>query len=41
VYTLKGDRKEIDGYAGQTVRVTGNISGDTVTVKSISPASSK
>ncbi|MGI9075441.1 MAG: hypothetical protein ACR2JB_29895 [Bryobacteraceae bacterium] len=40
VYTLKGYAKEIDKYAGQSVTVTGNVSGDTVTVKSISPAKS-
>src|SRR5947209_12305457 len=40
VYTLKGDAKEIDKYAGQNVTVTGSVSGDTVTVKSIAPAES-
>lgn len=40
VYTLKGDAKQIDKYAGQSVTVTGSVSGDTVTVKSISPARS-
>lgn len=40
VYTLKGDKKQIDKYAGQSVSVTGRISGDTVTVESISPAKS-
>lgn len=37
-YTLKGDTKQIDKYAGQNVTVTGTVSGETVTVKSISPA---
>jgi hypothetical protein len=40
VYTLKGDTKQIDKYAGQNVTVTGSISGNTVTVKSISPGKS-
>jgi hypothetical protein len=40
VYTLKGDAKQIDQYAGQNVTVTGSVSGDTVTVKSISAAKS-
>ncbi len=40
VYTLKGDTKQIDKYAGQSVTVTGSVSGDTVTVKSIAPAKS-
>jgi hypothetical protein len=40
VYTLKGDTKQIDKYAGQTVTVTGDVSGTTVTVRSIAPAKS-
>jgi hypothetical protein len=40
VYTLKGDTRQIDKYAGQSVTVTGSVSGDTVTVKSISAAKS-
>ena len=40
VYTLKGDAKQIDKYAGQSVTVAGTVSGQTVTVKSISPAKS-
>jgi hypothetical protein len=40
VYTLKGDTKQIDKYAGQTVTVTGDVSGTMVTVRSISPAKS-
>src|SRR5437868_11113116 len=40
VYTLKGDTKQIDKYAGQNVTVTGSISGNTVTVKSIAPEKS-
>ena len=38
VYRLKGDTKQIDKYAGQAV--TGDISGTTVTVRSIFPAKS-
>ncbi len=40
VYTLEGDAKQIDKYAGQSVTVAGTVSGQTVTVKSISPAKS-
>jgi Protein of unknown function (DUF5818) len=40
VYTLGGDTKQIDKYAGQSVTVTGDISGTTLTVRSISPAKS-
>lgn len=40
VYTLKGDTKQIDKFAGQTVTVTGDVSGTTVTVRSIAPAKS-
>lgn len=37
LYTLKGDTKQIDKYAGQTVTVTGDVSRTTVTVRSIAP----
>jgi hypothetical protein len=40
VYTLKGNAKQIDKYAGEVVTVTGKIEGNTVTVSSISPAKS-
>jgi hypothetical protein len=40
VYTLKGDKKLLDKYAGQNVTVTGTISGTTVSVSSVSPAKS-
>lgn len=40
VYTLKGDTKQIDKYAGQNVTVTGDVSGTTLTVRSIAPAKS-
>ena len=39
VYTLKGDAKQIDKYAGQAVTVTGKLSGSTVMVGSIAPKS--
>src|SRR5579863_694793 len=39
VYTLNGDTKQIDKYAGQSVTVTGDVSGTTVTVRSIAPKS--
>jgi hypothetical protein len=39
VYTLKGDTKQIDKYAGQDVTVTGKMSGTTMTVSSIAPKS--
>jgi hypothetical protein len=40
VYTLKGDAKLIDKFAGQKVIVKGNVSGATITVSSIVPAKS-
>ncbi len=38
VYTLKGDKGQIDKFAGENVVVEGETSGDTVTVKSIKAA---
>lgn len=38
VYTLKGDKKQIDKYAGQHVKVKGQVSGTTISVSTISPA---
>lgn len=38
VYTLKGDRSELDKYAGEKVTVKGTVSGDTVTAQSVAPA---
>ncbi len=35
VYTLKGNRTELDKYAGQNVTVKGKVSENTVTVDSI------
>jgi hypothetical protein len=40
VYTLKGNSIQIDKFAGQHVKVTGKVSGNTVTVDSISAAKS-
>lgn len=40
VYTLKGDSKAIDKFAGQKVTVKGDVSGATITVSSIVPAKS-
>jgi hypothetical protein len=38
VYTLKGDKTEIDKFAGAKVVVDGDTSGTTITVKTIKPA---
>ena len=38
VYTLKGDKAQIDKYAGQKVTIKGDVSGDTITVKSVAAA---
>ena len=40
VYTLKGSTKELDKYAGQSVTVTGKLSGNTFTVESVSAGKS-
>jgi hypothetical protein len=40
VYTLKGDKAQLDKYAGQKVTVKGQASGDTITVTSVAPAKS-
>lgn len=37
VFTLKGDAKLMDKYAGQKVTVKGDISGTTMRVRSIAP----
>ena len=37
VYTLKGNNAQIDKFAGQSVKVTGKLSGIILTVDSISP----
>src|SRR4051794_25685867 len=36
VYTLKGNSTELDKFAGQSVKVTGKVSGSTISVDSIS-----
>ena len=38
VYTLKGDKTQLDKFAGAKVTIDGDISGATVTAKSIKPA---
>ena len=38
VYTLKGDKATLEKLAGAKVVVDGQLSGDTVTAKSIKPA---
>ncbi len=40
VYTLKGDKSQLDKCAGQSVTVKGKVDGTTITVSSISPAKS-
>lgn len=40
VYTLKGDKAQLDKFAGQKVTIKGEASGDTITVKSVGPAKS-
>ncbi|MGI8959024.1 MAG: hypothetical protein ACR2IV_04520 [Bryobacteraceae bacterium] len=40
VYTLRGKSTELDKYAGQSVTITGKVSGNTVILDSISPAKS-
>ena len=36
VYTLKGDKAQIDKFAGEKATVAGDLSGDIITVSSIS-----
>lgn len=38
VYTLEGDEAELDKYAGQKVMLTGAVNGESVAVKSVTPA---
>lgn len=38
VYTLKGDKPQIDKFAGAQVVVEGKLSGTSITVTSIQPA---
>jgi hypothetical protein len=39
VYTIKGDKAELDKYAGEAVTVEGDSDGKVITVKSIKSAS--
>lgn len=41
VYTLSGHEPELDKLAGQRVNVTGKLSGDTVSVSSVTSARGK
>jgi hypothetical protein len=38
VYTLKGDKAQIDKLAGQRAAVTGSVSGNVIQASSIAPA---
>jgi hypothetical protein len=38
IYVLKGDTKKIDAFAGKKVKVSGDVSGTTVSVASIAEA---
>ena len=38
VYTLKGEKSQLDKFAGQNVTVKGKADGTTITASSISPA---
>lgn len=38
IYTLKGNRSELDKYAGTRVTVKGSLSGDAISAESITPA---
>jgi hypothetical protein len=40
VYTLKGNKSQLDKFAGESVVVKGKVSGTTISVDSISPAKS-
>lgn len=41
VYTLKGDKAQIDKFAGEKVTVKGDLKGETLTVSSISSPSAR
>jgi len=41
VYTLNGHESELDKMAGQRVKLTGQVSGDTVSVSSVTPVKRK
>ncbi len=38
VYVLKGDAKQLDHFAGQKAKITGEVSGTTMNVSSIAAA---
>ena len=38
VYTLKGDKTQLDKFAGENVVVKGKVSGTTISVDSIGPS---
>ena len=38
IYALNGDAKQIDHFAGKTVKVAGDVSGTTITLASITEA---
>ncbi len=40
VYTLKGNKSQLDKFAGQNVTIKGKVDGTTITVGSISAAKS-
>jgi hypothetical protein len=40
VYTLKGDKVQLDKFAGQNVTIKGKVNGKTITVDSIAAAKS-
>jgi hypothetical protein len=40
VYTLKGDKNQLDKLAGQKVTIKGKVNGSTITVDSIAAAKS-
>lgn len=41
VYTLKGDKAELDKFAGQKVTVKGKLTGDTIEASSVSAGETK
>jgi hypothetical protein len=41
IYTLKGDKNQIDKLSGRKVKVTGSLTGNAITVESIEPLESK
>jgi len=41
IYTLKGDKNQIDKLSGRKARVTGSLAGNAVTVVAIEPLESR